>query len=679
MRFIFRSVIVLVVLVLVTVATLLFIPGDKIARFAEDQFETATGRTIAISGDVRTTIYPLLGVRTGPLTIANAPWSESGPMVQAQGLSIGVDLMALFGGDVKIKKIEVIAPEILLEVSKDGRANWDMAQPASAVGAVGAVGQAAGVPAFSLGRALITNGRLRYVDHASGAKYALSQMDVDLRLPDFAGRGDLSLSARMNGQSISLNAEVAQFGKLINGGVSGLVAAFKTGGSTIKFNGKGGISPLAADGDLNANLADMAALFAAIGTQAPDLPKGMGRTASITGKITYTAEGSAHLRGGVIKLDHNVFSGEADIFPGDARPMLKARITAGALDFATLAASVDDAGENIETASGWPKDPIDVSALSLMDAEVTLVAKSVDLGTVKLADVNVKVALERSRAVFTLNQIKTYGGTIGGQFVINGRGGLSVGGDLAAKGISMQPLLQNLAEYERLIATGDMDLKFLGVGNTVDAIMHSLSGSGSFKLGQGEILGLDLAGMLRNLDASFRGEGQKTVFDTIGATFSLKGGVLHNDDLLFNAPKAQALGAGRIGIGSQTLDYRITPKVLAKADGTGGITVPVIISGTWASPRFRPDLTALIDQQLAEEEAALKAKLAAEEAVARQQLAAKKAELEAKLAAEKADALRRAQEKLSIDLEQGESLEDAARRKLEEEAKRGLLNLLDGN
>ncbi len=243
----------------------------------------------------------------------------------------------------------------------------------------------------------------------------------------------------------------------------------------------------------------------------------------------------------------------------------------------------------------------------------------------------------------------------------------------------MQPLLQDLAEYERLIAIGDMDLKFLGVGNTMDAIMHSLSGSGSFALGQGKILGLDLAGMLRNLDASYRGEGQKTVFDSIGATFSIKDGVLHNDDLLFNAPKAKALGLGTIGIGDQTLDYRITPKVLAKADGSGGITVPVIISGTWANPKFRPDLTALIDQQLAEEKAALKAKLAAEEAIARERLAAKKAELEAKLAAEKAQALRRAQEKLSIELGQGESLEDAARRKLEEEAKRGLQDLLGGN
>ncbi len=217
------------------------------------------------------------------------------------------------------------------------------------------------------------------------------------------------------------------------------------------------------------------------------------------------------------------------------------------------------------------------------------------------------------------------------------------------------------------------------LSNSMDAIMKSLSGNGSLKLGQGEVLGLDLVGMLRNLDSSYRGEGQKTVFNSIGASFTIKDGVLRNDDLSFIAPLAKALGAGDIGIGSQTLKYRVNPVVLTAADGTGGISVPVLISGTWANPKFRPDLQALIDQNLADEKAALEAKIAAEKAAAEARLQAKKAELEARLAAEKAQALQRAQEVLDVEIEEGETLEDAARRKVEEEAKRGLLNLLGGD
>jgi len=61
-------------------------------------------------------------------------------------------------------------------------------------------------------------------------------------------------------------------------------------------------------------------------------------------------------------------------------------------------------------------------------------------------------------------------------------------------------------------------------------------------VGRGELLGLDIAGMVRNLDAAYVGEGSKTVFDAISASFEIKGGVLRNDDLSFGAPLVTATG-----------------------------------------------------------------------------------------------------------------------------------------
>ncbi|HHI70707.1 MAG TPA: AsmA family protein [Rhodobacteraceae bacterium] len=682
MRLLLRFVLVIFVLAIVGIGAMLFIPGEKIARFAEDQFENATGRALQISGDVRTSIYPLLGVRTGPVTIANAPWSDGGPMVQAEGLSIGVDLAALFGGEVKIKKVEVIAPKILLEVAKDGQANWEMVPPGGAPEAAGGPSGSGGIPPFSLGKGMIRGGRLTYIDHASGEKYVLTELDGDLHLPEFEAQGEVVFSARMNGQPLKLSANVAHFGKFLNGGISGMAVKFQAGGSTIALDGKGGLSPRAVEGSLDADLADMPALFALLGMQAPDLPKGMGRRARITGQVTYTPKGSAHLRGGRIALDQNILTGAADLFvTGRERPLVKAQLEADKLDFSVLAASVDnETGQEVGTSSaGWPKDVIETDWLSAVDAEVGLAANAVDLGTIKLGQTLVGAKLDRSRVVFTLHNIQAYQGKVSGEFVMNGRGGLSVGGKLQASGIAAQPLLVDLADYDRLITTADMQVKFLGVGNTLDAIMNSLSGNGSFRLGKGEILGLDLVGMLRNLDASYRGKGQKTVFKSVSASFEMKDGVLQNDDLLFESPLVQAKGTGKVGIGAQTLDYRITPVALASEDGSGGISVPVLITGTWADPKFRPDLQALIDQNLAEEKAALEAKIAAEKAAAQARLAAEKEALRAKLEAERAAAEQRAQEALGVDQQDGETLEDAARRKLEEEAKRGLQNLLGGN
>jgi AsmA protein len=159
----------------------------------------------------------------------------------------------------------------------------------------------------------------------------------------------------------------------------------------------------------------------------------------------------------------------------------------------------------------------------------------------------------------------------------------------------------------------------------------------------------------------------------------MKGGVLFNDDFLFKAPLATASGKGEIGIGAQTLDYRVNPVAMADENGIGGISVPVIISGTWADPKFRPDLQALIDQNLAGEKAALQARLKEEEAALRARAKAKEAELRARVAAERAAARARAEAALGVEVQEGESLEDAAKRKAEEELKKGLLNLLGGN
>ena len=45
-----------------------------------------------------------------------------------------------------------------------------------------------------------------------------------------------------------------------------------------------------------------------------------------------------------------------------------------------------------------------------------------------------------------------------------------------------------------------------------------------------------------------------------------------------------------LGLGARMLNYRLRPTALAAEDGTGGVMVPLLITGTWADPKFRLDL-----------------------------------------------------------------------------------------
>lgn len=669
-RWVVRSVLALVMLAVLALGALFILPTERIARVATDKFTQITGRTLTIEGSVRPSVWPTLGVKTGPVTVSNADWSDAGPMVQASALDIGVDMAALIDGQVRITGIRAENPRILLERARDGRENWVFGGSGGGEASPGMAGE--GTP-FSLDLAEITGGSFRFIDHGAGADISLTAVSGRVQIPVFTGPADIDLIATMNGQEARVIARLAEFKSFLERRLTGIDLSLTAGAAKLAFVGRGGWNPMAAEGELTADLADLAAITRLAGVGRPDLPQGLGAEAvSLAGKVTWTQKASLHLRGGSLGLDSNRLMLDADLTTDGARPKLSAQVTAGALSLAGLTGGTPNGGTTNgggsgTQAAGWPTTPIDVSALGVMDVALALTAQSVDLGLAKLGTTRTVLTIDRARAVFDLREVAAYQGNVTGQFVVNGRGGLSVGGDLRLSSLAVQPLLQDLAGYERLIGTGDMTLKFLGVGNSLDVIMKSLSGAGTLNLGKGQLLGLDIAGMLRTLDANYVGPGQKTIFEGVTASFAMDKGVLSNDDLTFTAPYVTATGAGTVGLGARTLDYRLRPTALAALDGTGGVMVPLLITGSWAAPKFRLDLESLAKERLADEAKKLEDRARAEASAAE---ARARAQLEKK-----------AQEELGIVRQDGERLEDAAKRRAQEalDAEAGkLLNRLLG-
>ena len=604
MRWLFRVLGAVVVLVLIGVGLLFMIPAERIAAAAAVQFEQLTGRKLVIEGDVSPRFWPVLGVTTGPVSIGNAEWSTEGPMLRAESLNIEINASALLGGEIRILGIRATAPRILLERAKDGRENW-------VFGGGGAGGEVSpdtpGVGrAYTLDEALISGGTLRFIDHASGQSVTLDDLDARVAIPDFSGPMDLTASAVMAGQSLSGAATAGVFSAFTEGRIVPLTVAAKIGGSDISFTGRGGWNPMAAEGDLVADLLDLGAVTALMGAGAVDLPQGFGaESLVVTGALTLDASGAAYLRGAKVRADGNELTGDLDLKPGKDRRKLSAQLRAGALSLAGLSGGQGGGAGGGMEAAGWPKDRIDVSGLGTVDAAVALVAGSIDLGVVKLGDTRMMLTVDRARAVFDIRQMAAYGGAVTGEFVVNGRGGLSVGGSLSLAGLDMQPLLMDVAGWDRLLAKGNLTLKFLGVGNSLDEIMHGLKGDGTLSLGKGEIKGLDIAGMLRTLDAGYVGDGQKTIFDGIAGSFSIAGGVLSNSDLKLVAPYLTAVGSGDVGLGARDLNYRLRPTALAAEDGTGGVMVPLLITGPWAKPRFKLDLESIAREKMEAEAKAI--------------------------------------------------------------------------
>lgn len=644
MKWLFRIVGVVVLVVVIAVVGVLMLPADRIAAIATDQLSKLTGRKVSISGDVSMTFWPVLGVRAQGLEVGNAPWAKEATMLNTAQAAIGVDAGALLRGDIRITNIEAQSPTIRLESRADGRASW-LFTDGSGEAAI-ETERPADAPArtITIERLSITDATLIY-DAEGGDLVSYAGVDLDLDWPDPAGAAQIKAAVRPAGMPVNLNAEIGQFAGFLGGDVQPVDLNISAAKTTARLAGRASLQGAIA-GAFELNSPDSSAFLAALGAGAVDLPQGLGQTVSLRTELTLTPDRKLALRDLNADLGGNTLAGAADI-DLNGTPQINAQLAAGALDLTALTGAEGASGDVSSETSGWPRNRIDASGLAAFDGAISLRADSIDLGALQLGKTRTLLRNDRSRMVFELREVTAYEGVLSGEFVMNNRNGLSVGGKLRASDMQMNPMLRDLAGLTRFTGQGAAEVSFLGVGETVDAIMRSLSGKGAINVGRGTIEGIDLDDLLGSFDV----QGGTTVFDALTATFDMDKGVVRNSDLSMLLPNFEATGQGVIDLGGQTIDYTVTPKAL-RLNQDRGLAVPVRIVGPWSDPRIRPDVSAAIDLNFKEE------RQQAEERV--------KQKVEEKL-----------EEELGIVRQDGQSIEDAAKDRIEDKLKKELFRLFD--
>ncbi|MFY0617789.1 AsmA family protein [Shimia sp.] len=624
-----------VILVIGAVVLIVALPGEKIAKLAADQVKAQTGRDLTFGGAVGISWYPVLGVSAEDVSFGNAAWSDLGPMFAARKAVIGVDVMAALGGNIRIKNIELVAPDVLLERGKNGQANWDLSEATTATQAPesGAAPEATSYEDFALDRLVLSDARVRYIEHG-GARQEISGLSLQMRWPGRGQTADISLQAAPFGTDMDVAASVVAPLVLLQGGVSDVSATLSAAGGQASFDGRVGIAP-EASGRVHLDAPDGAAFLAALGAGGVEGPLKVG------GEVTLTRDARLTLRGGEVEALGNVLAVQADVDLSGVRPRVTAQIATDALTLGTTDSA--QVSETEGASVGWSEDPIDASALGLVDGTITFAAETMQLGGLEIGRTRATVEIDRARAVATLSEMAAYEGTVAGTFVANNRNGLSVRGDLSVTQVALQPLLQATAGLGRFTGKADFESRFLSSGQSLDALMKQLSGDGAMQVGRGTIAGIDLDRLLRG-DVT----GGTTVFDNMSASWTITDGVLRNDDLAMGLPRMAATGKGTVGIGQQTIDYLFTPQ-LRGADGAS-LIVPVKVRGSWSNPSIVPDLDAAI-----------------------------KGSFDKEIKAVEDEAVKALEKELGLQKEEGQSSEDALKKKLEEEATKGLLKLLGGN
>ena len=254
--------------------------------------------------------------------------------------------------------------------------------------------------------------------------------------------------------------------------------------------------------------------------------------------------------------------------------------------------------------------PIDLSALKKLNASGT--AK---IGWLKLANVkteNVNIGLDAAGGVATISPFAAnlYQGSMSGSLKVDARSTPIIAFKQSMQNIAVGPLLVDAINNDMLDGKGTVKLDVTTSGNTVGALKKALAGTAALNLADGAVKGIDIAGTIRDLkskvsfnksDSVSADKKKRTDFSEMVATFTIKNGVAHNDDLSMKAPIFRISGAGDIDIGNEKINYIAKPTIVKSLKGQGGadldalsgITIPVKLTGTFSNPQYALDYAAL--------------------------------------------------------------------------------------
>ena len=257
---------------------------------------------------------------------------------------------------------------------------------------------------------------------------------------------------------------------------------------------------------------------------------------------------------------------------------------------------------------------IDLSALKKLNASGT--AK---IGWLKLANIktqNVNIGLKAAEGIATISPFSAnlYQGSMDGSLKVDARSTPTINFKQEMKGIAIGPLLVDAINNDMLDGKGTLNVDVTTLGNTVGELKKALNGKAGLNLADGAVKGVDIAGTIRDIKSKINlfkdknsigaDQTKKTDFSELTASFTIKNGVAHNEDLAMKAPILRLTkgdNRGDIDIANETINYLAKPTIVKSLKGQGGADldslagfgVPVKITGTFSAPKYGMDFAAI--------------------------------------------------------------------------------------
>lgn len=259
------SVIVLLGVGLVVLPSL--IPSSVYKEKIESQLSRELSRDVRVLDDVKLSVFPLIKANTGRVEIDNPDGFTAPQFASMDAMSARVKLLPLFSKRIEITSFTLVSPSINLEKTASGQVNWAFDDSAekpvneSDAGPFKRDGRYSDVDP-SIGKFILKNGQIDYVDNVSGARHSLENVNVDFALKSLTHPLKIKGDLVYNGTTAAVGLSMDSLRDFLDGRETDVAADLTTEFATLGV--KGGFlasEDIAFNLDVDGDIADMQKLL----------------------------------------------------------------------------------------------------------------------------------------------------------------------------------------------------------------------------------------------------------------------------------------------------------------------------------------------------------------------------------------------------------------------------------
>jgi len=604
---------------------LLFDPND----FREDiaaEVQRATGRELAIEGDLELTLFPWLAINIGKTTLGNAQGFGDEPFASFEQARLSVRVLPmLLHREVSIGTAALDSLQLNLAIASNGRSNWQDLIDASEAEAEAI--DASDVPeaasaTLDIASIEITNASIAYIDAQAGESYRLTELnlisgrvargepialqgDFDFELQPADLAGDFAIEAEMILDSDAGTVAFSDVEVSILGiDIAAEVAAFSY------------VDEATPTATIQVDAFSLKSLMERLNIEAPVTadPDALGKI--IVDATVLVSDSAIALTDVELVVDDTTLKGRLSI-ASDATGTISVDLVGDSIDLDRYMAPVEEAGT-----AGNEGVPVEIPTdlIRTLNVRGSLALEEALLSGMRFE--RVQLGLTAANGDLRLHPISAdfFGGKYEGDVRINASANvpvLSVNENI--HDVDLGLLAIAMFEQENVTGTINGAFQLTGRGDDLAAIQRSLSGHMSMELIDGTWEGTDVWYELRRARALYKQEPApepelpaRTRFSTVKATGPVTNGVFRNDDLFAELPFMQLTGKGSVDFAAAEVDYRLTARILDRPEFVQGATaeeldefteavIPLKITGPLADPSVVPDVGAMLKEEVKKE------------------------------------------------------------------------------